>query len=97
MRTETGETTIVEQVSPSLLVVREAAQQLHVTLSRVQNMIADGRLAARKATKEEEALLLRDGRIHGVTTQGILVVQETDVALLATRSRKGGRPRKQKM
>ena len=87
----------MEHVSPSLLVVREAAEQLHVTPSRVQNMIADGRLSARKATKDEEALLLRDGRIRGVTTQGILVVQATDVALLTTRSRKGGRPRKQKL
>lgn len=96
MRTKTREIMHMEYVSPSLLVVREAAQQLHVTPSRVQNMIADGRLAARKATKEEEALLLRDGRIHGVMTQGILVVQSTDVALLTTRSHKGGRPRKQK-
>ena len=86
----------MEHVSPSLLVVREAAEQLHVTPSRVQNMIADGRLPARKATKDEEALLLRDGRVRGVTTQGILVVRALDVALLATRSRKGGRPRKQK-
>ena len=87
----------MEHVPPSLLVVGEAALQLQGTPSRVQNMIADGRLSARKATKDEEALLLRDSRIRGVTQQGILVVQATDVALLATRSRKGGRPRKQKL
>lgn len=51
----------------SWIVVREATQVLGVSTSRIQNMIADGRLSARKATKEEITDLLFNGRIRGVT------------------------------
>lgn len=81
-------------LSSSWIVVREAAQVLSVSASRVQNMIADGRLSARKATKDEIAALLSDGRIRGVTPQGILLLDATEVASLQHRPRKGGRPRK---
>lgn len=81
-------------VSSSWIVVREAAQMLGVSTSRVQNMIADGRLSARKATKDEVAALLQHGRIRGVTPQGILLLDTAEVAALQHRPRKGGRPRK---
>ena len=74
--------------------MREAAQALNVSTSRVQNMIADGRLSARKATQDEVATLLSDGRSRGVTPQGILLLDAAEVASLHHRPRNGGRPRK---
>jgi len=62
----------MEHVSPSLLVVREAAEQLSVTPSRVQNMIADGRLPARKEPKHQHARFLPERCTRVVTRTGIL-------------------------
>ena len=54
-------------LDPKLQVVAEVAKELGRTERRIQQMIAAGDLAARKATDHEELALRKTGRIGSST------------------------------
>jgi hypothetical protein len=60
-------------LDPKLKVVAEVAQYLGRTERRIQQMIASGDLAARKATDLEELALRKAGRIRSSTERGVRV------------------------
>ena len=87
----------VGQEKRQWLTVEEMAGRLDVTTSRVKHMIKAGQLpSARKASSHEAVLLLEAKRVKTIPHAGVLVIQEDDVALVEQRSRKGGRPRKER-
>ena len=50
-----------------------------VKIRRVQQMIEEGVLPAKKATREEELSLLRNGRVRSLTVKGIYVIEPAAV------------------
>ncbi len=86
-------------LDPKLKVVAEVAKDLGRTERRIQQMIAAGDLAARKATDLEELALRKAGRIRSSTERGVWLIQQeavqglkqlrTDALEGATRSKVG--------
>ena len=69
-------------LDPKLLVVAEVAKELGRTERRIQQMIAAGDLAARKATDLEELALRKAGRIGSSTEKGVWLIQQEAVQRL---------------
>jgi predicted ATPase/DNA-binding CsgD family transcriptional regulator len=69
-------------LDPKLQVVAEVAKDLGRTERRIQQMIASGDLAARKATDLEELALRKAGRIRNSTERGVWLIQQEAVQLL---------------
>ena len=69
-------------LDPKLKVVAEVANDLGRTERRIQQMIASGDLAARKATDLEELALRRAGRIRSSTERGVWLIQQEAVQRL---------------
>ena len=69
-------------LDPKLKVVAEVAQELGRTERRIQQMIASGDLAARKATDFEELALRKAGRIRSSTERGVWLIQQEAVQRL---------------
>ncbi len=86
-------------LDPKLKVVAEVAKDLGRTERRIQQMIAAGDLAARKATDLEELALRKAGRIRSSTERGVWLIQQeavqglkqlrTDALTETTRSKVG--------
>lgn len=93
----------MQEIRSSLRVVDEVATTLHVSTSRIRNLISEDKTrpiekqrlpSARKATAEEESALRAAHRIDAIPHTGILVIEVADVEALQSRNRCGGRPRK---
>src|SRR5580700_1631613 len=69
-------------LDPKLQVVAEVAKDLGRTERRVQQMIAAGDLAARKATDLEELVLRKAGRIGSSTEKGVWLIEQEAVQRL---------------
>ena len=69
-------------LDPKLKVVAEVAKDLGLTERRIQQMIAVGDLAARKATDLEELALRKTGRIQSSTERGVWLIQQEVVQCL---------------
>src|SRR2546423_12623808 len=69
-------------LDPKLKVVAEVAKDLGRTERRIQQMIAAGDLAARKATDLEELDLRKAGRIRSSTERGVWLIQQEAVQRL---------------
>jgi predicted ATPase/DNA-binding CsgD family transcriptional regulator len=69
-------------LDPKLKVVAEVAKDLGRTERRIQQMIATGDLAARKATDLEELALRKAGRIGSSTEKGVWLIQQEAVQRL---------------
>src|SRR6266566_3100944 len=69
-------------LDPKLKVVAEVAKDLGRTERRIQQMIAAGDLAARKATALEELALRKAGRIGSSTEKGVWLIQQEAVQRL---------------
>lgn len=70
------------ELDPKLKVVSEVAKDLGRTERRIQQMIATGDLAARKATDLEELALRKAGRIRSSTEKGVWLIQQEAVQCL---------------
>ncbi len=65
-------------LEPPLLLVADIVRMKllkGVKVRRVQQMIEEGILPARKATREEELALLRNSRVRSLTVKGIYVIE----------------------
>lgn len=68
-----------QPLEPPLLLVADIVRMRllgKAKTRRVQEMIAQGVLPARKASKEEELSLLRNNRVRSITVKGIYVVEQ---------------------
>ncbi len=72
-------------LDPAWLVVREAGTLVSSSAIQPRNVprtirrwIAQGKLLARKASKEEIALLIATGRVHGLPPEGFLYLIHRD-------------------
>ena len=64
---------------PPLLLVADIVRMKllgHAKTRRIQEMIVQGVLPARKASKEEELSLLRNNRVRSITVKGIYVIEQ---------------------
>ena len=66
-------------LDPKLKVVAEVAKDLGCTQRRIQQLIANGDLEARKATDFEEFALRKAGRIRNSTERGVWLIQQQAV------------------
>jgi len=81
-----------------LLVTREAASRLHISLRRVRALVEADRLPARRATPVELVALLQSGRVRTIPPSGLIVIQVCDLALVESRPHgyPKGRPRRKR-
>jgi hypothetical protein len=80
---------------PFLLVTDVVRMKLleGVKVRRVQQMIEEGVLPAKKATKEEELALLRNGRVRSLTVKGIYLIEPAAVDYARSHRRPVGFPK----
>lgn len=78
-----------------MLTTKEAADRLGIKARSVVRLINESKvLKARKATTEEIAQLLTEGRVSSVTHSGILVIEEAEMARYEKERRAAHRPKK---
>ena len=80
---------------PFLLVADVVRMKLleGVKIRRVQQMIEEGVLPAKKATKEEELALLKNGRVRSLTVKGIYLIEPAAVDYARRHRRPVGFPK----
>lgn len=71
-----------------MMTVSEVAARLNLEPGTVRAHIRLGNLQSRLASPEEIAVLLSEGRIQGVTSRGVRVIDESEFHRYATPNRR---------